>query len=113
MTDMGYDSSALRASAAGHQESADAADEAANSYSRIQVTSAAFGRVAAAAGLSAALDVARQTEGRSAAAEMQARHDLAGRARVAADVGDALTAVTSGIAATVTAAGSVLAGMQG
>jgi hypothetical protein len=98
MTDMGYDTAGMRTGAAGCQDTADAADRAATAFSRIQVSSAVFGRVPAAAGLSAALDGARQRQGRSAAAEAVARADLARRVRSAADQGDALTASTTAIA---------------
>ena len=99
MTDMAYDTTGMRAGAAGCHDAATAADQAATTLSRIAITSAAFGRVPAASMLFAALVGARDQQGRMAAAEATSRASLARRLSSAADQGDGLTATTTTIAA--------------
>ena len=111
MTDMAYDTTGLRAGAAGCTDAAHAADQAATALSRIAVSSGVFGRVPAASMLSAALVGARDQQGRMAAAESVARGDLARRLRAAADHGDSLTTTSTTIAAGV-GSGRIVAAMQ-
>ena len=111
MTDIAYDSTGLRAGAAGCQDAAQAADQTATALSRISITGQTFGRVPAASMLSAALVGARDQQGRSAAAEAVARNGLARRLRSAADQGDSLTTTSTTIAAGV-GSGRIVAAMQ-
>jgi hypothetical protein len=100
----------MRAAATGCQDAADAADQTATAFSCIAISSAVFGQVPAASVLSAALDGARDRQGRTAAAESVARADLASRLRSAADQGDGLTSTTS--TATGGGPGMIVAAMQ-
>jgi hypothetical protein len=111
MTDIGYDTTGMRMSAGGCEDAADAADHTATAFSRIAISSAMFGRVPAASVLSAALDGARDRQGRTAAAEAISRADLARRLRSAADQGDGLTTATTRIA-TRGGPGMIVAAMQ-
>ena len=111
MTDIGYDTTGMRVGAAGCEDAADAADDTATAFSRIAISSAMFGRVPAASMLSAALDGARDRQGRTAAAEAVSRADLARRLRSAADQGDGLTTATTRIA-TRGGPGTIVAAMQ-
>ena len=111
MTDMAYDTTGMRAGAAGCHDAAPAADQAATALSRIAITSAVFGRVPAASMLSAALVGARDQQGRMAAAESASRAGLARRLRSAADQGDGLTTTSTTIAAGV-GSGRIVAAMQ-
>jgi hypothetical protein len=108
---MAYDTVALRAGASGHQDVADAADRAVGAYAQLHIVQTVFGRVAAAAGLSAAVEAARQSQGRAAAAEVAARIDLAKRVNAAANSGDGLTVASSAIASRVHAPGLIAADM--
>lgn len=111
MTDMAYDTTGMRAGAAGCHEVAHAADQAASALARIAVTSQTFGRVPAASMLSAALVGARDQQGRMAAAEATSRAGLARRLRSAADQGDGLTTTSTTIAAGV-GSGRIVAAME-
>jgi hypothetical protein len=111
MTDMAYDTTGMRAGAAGCHDAATAADRAATELSRIAITSAAFGRVPAASMLSAALVGARDQQGRTAAAEAASRAGLARRLGTAANQGDGLTTTTTSIA-TRAGNGMIVAAMQ-
>jgi hypothetical protein len=110
---MGYDTAGLRAGAAGHQATADAADLGAGAYARIVVNPAAFGRVPAAAGLARTLDSVRHQQGRASAAEAALRSDLAHRVTSAAEAGDGLTTTSTAVAAAVRTAGSGAGGPVG
>lgn len=107
---MAYDVAALRAGATGHQDVADAAERAAGAYAALNVVGAVFGRVATAAVFAASVERAGQSQGRSAAAEVGARADLAGRVRAVADLGDGLTTATTTIASGVR--GSIADGLS-
>lgn len=98
LSGFGYDTSGLRFGALAHQEAGAAAGRMASVLAAATVAAGAFGRVRAAAGFAAAVEVVRETQGRAAGAEAAARVGTAARVRSTADQGDELTATTTAVA---------------
>lgn len=108
--DMAYGVDPLLAGAVGHEAVAAAADLMASTLARVVVEAAAFGGVPVAGALATVLELARDQQGRAAAAEAAQRAQTAIGVSRAARLGACLLDDTAAIA-TSAAPGSITAGM--